>query len=82
MLVIRIELWPQGDENRKEIIGTTVIKNNGTGDRNHGSYDYVIRGKKRILKSGCGSIDNFPRQRRSSWHLLYKILRQYVNNRN
>jgi hypothetical protein len=37
--VIKVELWPYGDESRKMTIATGVIANDGTGDRRKANYD-------------------------------------------
>lgn len=42
MLVIKIELWPHGDESKKEDMGTAHIWNDGTGTRTSGNYGIKI----------------------------------------
>ena len=41
-LVVRIELWPGGDEARKSVKGTLVISNDGTGSVTMGNYDVTL----------------------------------------
>ncbi len=41
MIVVRIELWPRGDADRKRDLATVAIANVG-GNTETGSYDFVI----------------------------------------
>lgn len=77
MIVVRVELWPLGDESEKQLLGIAVIANDGTGDRNMGNYSYDVRGRNgHPLKYGKGNVYNFPRQRQNAWHLLKRVLEQ------
>jgi hypothetical protein len=39
MIVIKVELWPLGDESAKREIASGKIWNDGTGDHSTGNYD-------------------------------------------
>lgn len=39
MVVVKIELWPRGDERQAREIGRVRITNDGTGDSQYGNYD-------------------------------------------
>lgn len=42
MIVVKVELWPFGDEDAKRVLGTTIIVNDGTGTKEKGNYDTVL----------------------------------------
>ena len=82
MLVVRIELWPGGDESRKRILGLAHIINDGTGDENTGNY--VVRlfrwgSDGRIWKSA--QLFGFKRKRLGPWDLLLSALNATIGNR-
>lgn len=39
MVVVKIELWPHGEESQKRDLGCLVISNDGTGDEKVSNYD-------------------------------------------
>lgn len=39
MVVVRIEMWPHGDESKAYPLGAVFIANDGTGDASLGNYD-------------------------------------------
>lgn len=86
MIVVRIELWPLGSEERKREIGTAVIVNDGTGDRKTGNYHFQLLKSPEFAthpgtwKKGC--VEGFPRLRLGPWDLLYRALRASVEYRN
>ena len=55
MLVVRMEIWPGGDESRKREIGRANIANVG-GDSAVGDYDYVVVEGATLVGKGrwCG----------------------------
>ncbi len=75
MLVVKVELWPGGDESQKKELGTAWISNDGTGTTVMGNYDYVVIGQRRILKHGRGKVRGFPRARKNVWDLLRLVLK-------
>ena len=72
-LVVRIELWPLGDESRKKTLGAMVIGNDGTGDRNVGNYDTRLIGQKGKV-SRRGRVTCHPREKVSVWKLVAKAI--------
>lgn len=83
MLVITIELWPQGDASRKEVLGVAEIANDGRGSAGLGSYNVTLYkwGKeKRFWKTG--RVLDFPRLKLGPWDLLYRALSAVVGLRN
>lgn len=84
MLVIRIELWPGGSEEEKEIIHEGRIARVRTYNKMaRGDYRYWFsqaRKTKRTLRRG--KIVHFPRKRLSAWDLLYRCLKDALGERN
>lgn len=91
MIVVRIELWPGGLKKFSRHLGTAVIANDGSGDRDEGNYD-VILGKFgeedpfRILKVQSavwksGRVEGFRRRQRGPWDLLAMSLVSLVGKR-
>lgn len=77
MIVITVELWPGGSPERKELLGTGIIANDGTGTATRGNYRAVFskRGdtvqdllKKKIWRAG--GVSGFPRKQLTAWDLL------------
>jgi hypothetical protein len=77
MIVVRIELWPGGDEGRKRLIGQARIANDGSGTAEVGNYDV------RLSHSGVyadrpgtwkrGRVEGHRRSL-SPYHLVIKAL--------
>ena len=78
MIYVTVEIWPNGRESEKRQLGRMVIANQGSGTMLRGDYAFVIEGKQRILKGGVGSVKNFPRKSKNVWHLLHKVLEEYM----
>lgn len=83
MIVVKMEMWPGGDEVRARPIATAVIFNDATGNSVIGNYQYVIgrKGKydPRSLLSGRhvlrqGRITGFNRKARKAWELVMLCL--------
>ena len=81
MLRITIELLPYGSEEKKTILGTGIIYNDGSGDKNNGNYIVSLYNKnsKRIWR--CNRILRFKRKRYTAWDLLYKALKETIGER-
>lgn len=83
MLVIKVELWPHGDESRKKNLGIAHIANDGTGNLSRGNY-WVKLFKwdtgKRVWKEG--EFKDFPRIKLGPWDILYRALSVTVGDRN
>ena len=84
MLVVKIEMWPKGNEQRKREIGRTYIWNKG-GDAKRGDYDVAVRRKGDYdRKAGTlpsegatrtGEVLNYPRQSYNVWRLVSRALK-------
>lgn len=86
MIVIKLELWPGGDEHRKLEIGRTYINNIGGSDKK-GDYNVrvmkkgqedtpineVFRNQKGITR--VGSVSNYPRLSYNVWRLIIRALK-------
>lgn len=76
MIVVKVEMWPHGDESRKYRLGEMRIANDGTGSQGTGSYDAVMLGKRgRRLGRTPVKIAGFPRLRKDVWHLVALVLK-------
>jgi hypothetical protein len=80
MLVVRVELWPHGDESRTKEIGRLLIYNVG-GDNDHGDYRVALahRGRtdtRKIMASPArsGEVNQHGRLRAHVWTLVAKAL--------
>lgn len=83
MIVVKLELWPFGDESKARPLGTAIIANDGSGSNGTGNYRVVLskRGKK-AGKWKEGALEGFPRKRLGAWDLLYRALDVVVGDRN
>ncbi len=98
MIVVRLELWPHGFEERKRSLGIATLVNDATGDDDTGNYE-VHFGKApglsraavddphrlRSVKSAVwrtASVRGFRRQQRGAWDLLYLALKDACEGRN
>lgn len=61
MIVIRVEIWPLGDESHKREWGRIHITNDGTGTRESGNYKVRIfkKDNRSIWKEG--RVEGYPR---------------------
>ncbi len=78
MLVIKIELWPGGDEGRAELLTTARIVNIMTHSERPNRGNYVVRlngqGPNKTALWRTGQVDNFPRLSQGPWELLRRAL--------
>ena len=69
MVVVKIELWPGGDEKKAQLLQSMTITNDGTGDRSHGNYDVALSHAgaylAKALKDGTDPV--WKRGRVESW---------------
>lgn len=72
MIVVKIELWPFGNEANKRDIGTIEIGNVG-GDMQTGEYDIRMFEGNRTLK-WAGMLTGFPRMMCDAWDLVGRAL--------
>lgn len=86
MIVVRIELWPHGSEERKRELGTAYISNDLTGDALTGNYNVrLMKSPEYAARPGVwrrGRVEGFARKRLGPWDLLYLALAETVGQRN
>jgi hypothetical protein len=81
MIVLKIEMWPRGEEARAYPLGSARIWNNATGTASIGNYGFkLFRKDGRQYKEGV--ITKFPRKRLLVWDLLFRILHLQFAERN
>ena len=78
MLVVKIELWPGGDESQARTLTTGRIYNDGhsPGHPRRGNYEVALNGQGRN-RGGLwrtGRVENFPRLSSGPWELLRRAL--------
>ena len=88
MIVVKIELWPGGFEERKRELGRTYIYNDGKGTARQGNYEVrVCRKNKEAaydlkpleLREGkkctrTARVENWPRKSYNIWRLILRCL--------
>ena len=89
MIVVKIEMWPKGDESKAREIGRTYIYNSG-GSVRRGNYEarvcrkakkFVHEPRKVISGEGfarTGSVSDYPRVSSNVWRLVIRALRSCV----
>lgn len=82
MLVVKIELWPFGQEEKAEEIGRMYVSNDGSGTRKRGNYDAEVcrKGTTERPASGgtatrTGRVEDYPRQSYNVWRLVTRALK-------
>jgi hypothetical protein len=89
MLVVRLEVWPFGDESLKHELGRGTITNDQSGDLEIASYDVSLdwlspQSRQMRKRRGAwrrGRVEHFPRHRLGPWDLLYRALKDTVGKR-
>jgi hypothetical protein len=88
MLVIKIELWPLGDQSQARLLGEGRICNEG-GTFERGDYSVNLLKSPEYARSTNvgkswrkGSVTGFPRRRLGPWDLLLRALVSAVGRRN
>jgi hypothetical protein len=85
MLVVRVELWPNGrGEHRREIGRATIWNETQLADVS--DYGYTLRENPsdvtESLVSTGGLLTGFPRRKLGVFDLMYRILKQELGVRN
>lgn len=80
MIVLRMELWPHGNEAEKETVATATIVNDGSGSPTVANYDVELFNGKRLWKK-C-RVENFPRKKLLGWDVLCRAMAQMLGERN
>ncbi len=84
MIVVKIELWPKGEESLKKELGRTYIHNCGGTDKK-GDYkvrvcrkgDFEPDREKIVDGKNCtrlGEVFNYPRKSYNVWRLIIRSL--------
>lgn len=76
MIRITVELISAQD-GHSETIGTMFIVNDGTGTETRGNYNAVFWAKRRAARKRV-RVDSFPRQRLNAWHLIHRVLTDWL----
>ena len=89
MLVVKIEIWPFGQESKKRELGRMSIANDGTGGVQTGNYNAKIfksmEYSEKALSTSVwkkGRVEDFPRLRLGPWDLLLRSLFVCIGKRN
>ena len=78
MLVVKIELWPYGNENEKEELGRMEIINDGSGTLRRGNYDVRVCRKDNYDKYVReGRVEGYARKSYSVWELVKRSLNNF-----
>jgi len=86
MIVVKIELWPFGNESKSRELGRAYIANDGTGDLERGNYTVAVcrKGSKRVPRpidpqgpnaTRGAKIFDYPRLSYSVWRLITRSLK-------
>lgn len=73
MIVVKIEMWPGGNQENRYLLGSAILINDSSGSATWGDYECTLFLKgKRIWKQTY--VAQFPRQRLNAWHLVKRML--------
>ena len=87
MIVVKLEMWPGGDESRMYELGRTYIYNDGAGSARRGNYEVRVcrkhkdyEGTHRNVATGkgftrTGRVEGWPRKSYNIWLLILRCLR-------
>jgi len=80
MIVVTIELWPKGNQDKSRPLGVLAIANDGTGTPELGNYTWTLSHAgvyfgKRKEPFKKGRLRNFPRHL-SPYRLISRILKE------
>lgn len=83
MLVIQIQMWPQGDRSRAYSLGTmSVALDPKESTPTRRSYTWRITSFKEKRTWKAGRIGGHTPKTRGPWDLVFRILRDVVGVRN
>ena len=78
MVVVKIELWPGGMEEKARILGICSISNDLSGNKDFGNYKVELsHAGKYILRKGMWKKGQLKHHRRSlsPYHLVYAAIK-------
>jgi hypothetical protein len=88
VIVVKLELWPLGDESRRQDLGTAHIANEGGDDNGASTYSVrLLKGAKYSTNPGSvwklGKVVGFPRASTQvgPWELLFLALESALGSR-
>ena len=86
MIVVTVEMWPGGSEERKRVLGEARIINDLSGDLLRGNYyGGVVNGRRRSVRGlkywRVFEVRGFPRRSLNVWDLLLRSLLVAVGKR-
>jgi hypothetical protein len=70
VLIVRIELLPNGNERKRRVLGTLQIANDLTGTLERGNYEFLAAGAG--VKRQAGRVDGFERADMTHLHLDFE----------
>jgi hypothetical protein len=74
MIRVTVEIIPFGMEAEKRVIGMAEIVNDGTGGREVGNYQAVVKNAMgENMHLVC--VEGFPRLESDVWGLIYRVLK-------
>lgn len=79
MLVVKLEVWPGGDQSRAYKVGEAYIVNDMTGTPEKGNYDVSLsHSGKHVQREGIWRRGKVMRHLRklSPYHLVWKALKE------
>jgi hypothetical protein len=79
VIVVKVEMWPGGDESRAYELGSAVIVNDGKGTPDRGNYTAGFHrgaGKATRRTTKFGEVKDFPRKSLNVWHLIARCLKE------
>jgi hypothetical protein len=83
MLVIRIELWSGGRQDKKKDLGMLFIVNTGSGTKSLGNYEVMLsKWGHPDVPWRVGSVAGFDRLRGSPWDLMRRAIIAATGQRN
>lgn len=85
MIVIKLEMWPKGDESKAYTLGRTYLWNDGTGGIKRRNYEVAVRRKgQEVLRVGQhprdgalrqGTVRDYPAPSYNIWRLVIRALK-------
>ena len=75
MIVVKIEMWPHGDEAKSRPLGRIEIANDSSGDQRTGHYNGKLHAEYTDENGRKGRVTNFKRSDQSVWSLVGAFLK-------
>jgi hypothetical protein len=81
MLVLKLEIWPKGDETKARVVGEATLSNVG-GDELAGDYEFEIEETAfgaMPARASKGHIYHHTRAR-GAWRLVHRMLSYFLRH--